>query len=58
MVLNTVPALEDLCLVSLESIVSKFSLHTAKQVIKEVPDTGEEADNLAMVKEVVLEGNY
>jgi len=55
MVLNTVPALEDLCLVSLESIVSKFSLHTAKEIIKQVPDTGEEADNLAMVKEAGME---
>ena len=53
MVHNAVSSLEDLCLVSLESLVSRFSLHTAKQIIKQVPDKEEEADNLAMVKEVV-----
>lgn len=51
MVHNAVSSLEDLCLVSLESLVSRFSLHTAKQIIKQVPDKEEEADNLAMVKE-------
>eukprot|EP00092_Neocalanus_flemingeri_P000342 GFUD01000364.1.p1 GENE.GFUD01000364.1~~GFUD01000364.1.p1 ORF type:complete len:610 (-),score=204.58 GFUD01000364.1:119-1900(-) len=46
MVHNAVPALEDLCLVCLESLVSSFSLHTAKQIIKLVPDMGEESGGL------------
>ena len=46
--------LEDLCLGSLESLVSRFSLHTAKQIIKQVPDMGEECDDLPGIgKEVV-----
>merc|ERR1712168_881061 len=46
MVRNTVLCLGDLCLVSLESLVTSFSLHTAKQIIKQVPDLGEQCDNL------------
>ena len=54
MVHNSVPLLEDLCLGSLESLVSRFSLHTAKQIIKQVPDMGEECDDLPGIgKEVV-----
>ena len=41
---HNVTTLEDLCLECLTCLVTKFSLHTSKQIIKLVPDLEEECD--------------